>query len=336
MGLIRHDFLMSFPERRRLSAARAAARTGAWADAKAHYRDLLDQSQERPALWLQYGHACKEFGDIGDAMDAYRTCAELAPHDPEPHRQLAFLLAREGRRAEAQDAFLRAYAANPSDQELHRELLSLGLMSREIAIFSAISAFELGGLTRWERKRLPSQLSSEILEAVTLPGVRLLAKARRWKPVIRAYRFLLSLAPPRYRLSIQLDMPSKKRGISEQPRMLTAGQSLFAPWQSDAYLHLGHVAKLLGDNGLARYWYAQAWRLGPTAEGVVQEIRAMALSAHEQSQILRQAWLGDFSDDARLSDRFGAGTARKRLSTPPDTLSARGKSIWFILSQSGR
>lgn len=336
MRLIRHDLFILLLRRRHLVAARSFARRGAWQDAKISYRKLLDSSNASPAVWLQYGHACKESGDVEGAAEAYRRCALLAPHDSEPHRHLAHLHKGRGQRSEAIDAFLRAFAAEPSDTALHAELLSLGLTPREISVFSTISAWELGSLTSWERSHLPPRLVSDLVEALSLPVVRLLARKRRWVLVQRAYRALLAVSPQRFRLSIQLGHALKEVGAVGEAEQAYHRAITFAPWYADAYLHLGHIAKSCGDMGLARYRYAQAWRLDPSTNGLSVEVQHIGLPTHEQSQIFRKIWAGDLSDDTSIHERFRAIVPGKLHASPPASLSLRGKSIWYRFSQSVR
>ena len=336
MRLIRHDLFILLFKGRKLAVARASARRGAWQEAKVSYRHLLDSSDGSPAVWLQYGHACKESGDVGGAVEAYRRCALLAPHYSESHRHLAHLYKGQGQSNEAINAFLRAFAAEPSDTELHAELLSLGLTPREISVFSTISAWELGSFTSWERSRLPPRLVSDLAEAFLLPFVRLLARRRRWVLVQRSYRALLAVSPQRFRLSIQLGHAFKEVGSLGEAEQAYYRAITVAPWCADAYLHLGHIAKMLGDMGLARYRYAQAWRLDPSTKGLSVEIGYIGLPMHEQSQIFRKIWSGDLSDDTSVQDRFYASAPSKRLASPPTRLSLRGKSIWYLFSQSVR
>ena len=300
------------------------------------YESLLDRSDSGPALWLQYGHVCKENGDIEGAAEAYRKCAQLAPHDGEPHRHLAHLYKGLGRRNDAIDAFLRAYAAEPSDKALYGELKSLGVTPREISVFSTIAAWELGSLTRWERRHLPSPLVSCLIELLSLPVVRWLATNGHWVAVQRAYLALLAVSPQRFRLNIQLGHAFKEVGALGEAEQAYRRSITVAPWYADAYLHLGHVAKVIGDIGLANYWYAHAWRLDPSTSGLSVEVRNLRLPVHEQSLLFRKIWAGDLSDDTSLQDRFGTIVPDRSHGSPPANLTPRGKSIWYHFSQSVR
>jgi glycosyltransferase involved in cell wall biosynthesis len=97
-----------------------------WSSASRHYREALDQNSNNPAIWVQYGHALKESGQVAEAESAYRKSLELAPHVADTHLQLGHVLKIEGRKDEAVTSYLRALALDPTLHHASLELLGLG------------------------------------------------------------------------------------------------------------------------------------------------------------------------------------------------------------------
>ena len=54
---------------------------GEWVTSARAYRAYLDAHPENVAVWIQYGHALKESGDLFGALDAYRRSSVLSPDD---------------------------------------------------------------------------------------------------------------------------------------------------------------------------------------------------------------------------------------------------------------
>ena len=74
------------------------------------YRRSLEQNPLSPPIWVQYGHALKESGELRDpaklaqAEIAYRRAVSLDPATPDPYLQLGHVLKLQGRRGEAEAA----------------------------------------------------------------------------------------------------------------------------------------------------------------------------------------------------------------------------------------
>jgi glycosyltransferase involved in cell wall biosynthesis len=100
--------------------------TRQWAMAVRHYRKALEQNSDNSPIWVQYGHALKETGRLGEAEDAYRKSIELAPDLADTHLQLGHVLKMQGRPVEAAAAYVRALALDPALAHPAAELAALG------------------------------------------------------------------------------------------------------------------------------------------------------------------------------------------------------------------
>ena len=85
------------PKRRKSGAVSRADRArdlGQWGLAAGLYRQALDRNPRNPGIWVQYGHALKEAGELRDpdklaqAEIAYRLAIALDPSAADPHLQL--------------------------------------------------------------------------------------------------------------------------------------------------------------------------------------------------------------------------------------------------------
>jgi FkbM family methyltransferase len=120
------------PKRRRriLTAAASRARNQQnWELAARYYREALDLAPKRPALWVQYGHALKEAGNLVAAESAYRKSLDLDAGIADTYLQLGHVLKLQGKDAEAADAYLRSLTLAPGSSYAMYEVLALGLGS---------------------------------------------------------------------------------------------------------------------------------------------------------------------------------------------------------------
>jgi len=67
-----------------------------------------------PEMWVQYGHALKESGNVGEAEAAYRKSINLDPNSADAHLQLGYALKIQGRIDEAVSAYFRSLALDPA------------------------------------------------------------------------------------------------------------------------------------------------------------------------------------------------------------------------------
>jgi tetratricopeptide (TPR) repeat protein len=111
----------------RADRARAAQQ---WECAAHFYLEALEQrSPNRPAIWVQLGHALKEAGKTAEAEFAYRRAARLDRRNTGALVPLGQLLRQEGREAEAAAVYRYALDLVPSDELrafLRGELAALG------------------------------------------------------------------------------------------------------------------------------------------------------------------------------------------------------------------
>ncbi|WP_169852717.1 tetratricopeptide repeat protein [Neoasaia chiangmaiensis] len=85
-----------------------------WAQAALGYRAAINHIPDRPAIWVQYGHALKESGYLHDAELAYRRAIALNSTDADSFIQLGHALKLAERREEAREAYKQAYRLDPS------------------------------------------------------------------------------------------------------------------------------------------------------------------------------------------------------------------------------
>ncbi|MGH7109136.1 MAG: hypothetical protein ACREFK_01775 [Stellaceae bacterium] len=106
------------PVRGRGSAMQCADRARAdrqWARAARFYLAALEQrAPNRPAVWVQLGHALKEAGKTAKAEFAYRRAAQLNRRSGDALVPLGQLLRQQGREEEAAVIYRRALERAPS------------------------------------------------------------------------------------------------------------------------------------------------------------------------------------------------------------------------------
>jgi tetratricopeptide (TPR) repeat protein len=103
-----------------------------WELATELYREALDRNPGNVGIWVQYGHALKESGELREpdklarAEIAYRRALELDRGVADTHLQLGHVLKLQGKTQDAQAAYLRAFALDPSMPHPVQELSTLG------------------------------------------------------------------------------------------------------------------------------------------------------------------------------------------------------------------
>jgi glycosyltransferase involved in cell wall biosynthesis len=103
-----------------------------WDLAAQLYREALDRDPRNSGIWVQYGHALKESGELRDpdklarADLAYRRAISLDPGTADPHLHLGHVLKLQGKTNEAQASYLRAFALDRSIPYPGQELSGLG------------------------------------------------------------------------------------------------------------------------------------------------------------------------------------------------------------------
>jgi glycosyltransferase involved in cell wall biosynthesis len=113
-------------QKKLLSRADRARDSRDWSSAARCYREALDLRPDNPVIWVQYGHALKESGNLPEAERAYRTSLDLDADVADTHLQLGHALKIQGRKIEAEVAYFRALALDPTMEHATRELQALG------------------------------------------------------------------------------------------------------------------------------------------------------------------------------------------------------------------
>jgi lipopolysaccharide biosynthesis regulator YciM len=103
-----------------------------WKDAAVWYRKALEADPQRPAIWVQLGHALKEQGDRVGGEKAYRRSLELAYNVADTHLQLGHVLKLQGRIPEAAQAYFKALVLDDAFAYARMELVGLGYSQSEI------------------------------------------------------------------------------------------------------------------------------------------------------------------------------------------------------------
>jgi glycosyltransferase involved in cell wall biosynthesis/Tfp pilus assembly protein PilF len=131
-------FNLSFGKQR-VSLADRARDARQWDLAARLYRKALDRNPRNPAIWVQYGHALKESGELKDpaklsrAEAAYREAVSLNPSIADTYLQLGHVLKLQGKKEAGQASYLRAFVLGRSLSPAVRELSGLGWSEAQIA-----------------------------------------------------------------------------------------------------------------------------------------------------------------------------------------------------------
>lgn len=96
-----------------------------WPAAAGLYAAALAIDDRRADLWVQYGHALKEGGDLARALEAYQTALAHDPDVADTHLQLGHALKMSGDRQAAGAAYARAAMLDPTGTDPATELRDL-------------------------------------------------------------------------------------------------------------------------------------------------------------------------------------------------------------------
>lgn len=116
-----------------------------WAQAVSDYRAYLDHVSGDAPIWVQYGHALKENGDLAEAKLAYEHAVSLDPADTDVLLHLGHLLKRQGELHQAAEVFLELLARAPSAEAI-RELQYCGYGHQALAAFGRPKGVVAGGI----------------------------------------------------------------------------------------------------------------------------------------------------------------------------------------------
>ncbi|GAA7764443.1 hypothetical protein RN01_07040 [Cupriavidus sp. SHE] len=98
-----------------------------WPAAATHYRQALDASPTMAPIWVQYGHALKEGGNLYEARTAYRRALGLAPDVADTHLQMGHAAKLAGELDEAAACYAQALMLEPGHADALREVHALSL-----------------------------------------------------------------------------------------------------------------------------------------------------------------------------------------------------------------
>lgn len=129
------------PKRRAIRRGNIARDRRDWKAAFGWYGEALRLDPSLSHIWVQYGHATKECGDLEDAETAYRRALTLSPNIADTYLQLGHVLKLRGKGVDAEKAYAKAARLAPDHSEIARELAAirsaLGLTARD-EMFKAV------------------------------------------------------------------------------------------------------------------------------------------------------------------------------------------------------
>ena len=328
--------------RRKPGATTRAARArdlGQWELAAGLYLEALERNPRKPGIWVQYGHALKESGELRDpdklaqAEGAYRRAIALDPSAADPHLQLGHALKLRGKTEEAQAAYLRAFALDPSMPYPLQELSGLGWSEAQVA-----------GLRGAVAPNSPSASSSNlaaafgddaVVDAPRLGSMRrklsVLSRAGRardagqWELAAELYRKALQRNPRNAPIWVQYGHALKESGELRDPDKLTQAEVAYRtalslnPGAADTHLQLGHVLKLQGKTKEARAAYLRAFALDPSSPFARQELGGQGWTEIHLAELGRlvsptsAATVGDESVTADLGEKFSAAVGEEPI-----------------------
>src|SRR5438309_2996333 len=109
-----------------ISRADRAREALQWDIAADLYRRALGRNPDNPPIWVQFGHALKESGNLAEAERAYRAAIARDPTAADSYLQLGHVLKLQGKQEEAEPAYLRAFALDPGLPHTCEGLRDLG------------------------------------------------------------------------------------------------------------------------------------------------------------------------------------------------------------------
>jgi lipopolysaccharide biosynthesis protein len=133
-----------------ITLADRARDAGQWELAAGFYRKALDRYPRNSGIWVQYGHALKESGELRDpdklaqAELAYRRALSLDPGVADSHLHLGHVLKLQGKTNEAKASYLRAFALDPSMLYPLRELSALGWSEAHLSELQGMVGRDIG------------------------------------------------------------------------------------------------------------------------------------------------------------------------------------------------
>ena len=136
-------FFSRFGRKAHLRDAGDAARDRRdWLEAARLYRQYLARDPGAAGIWVQYGHALKESGELDGAGLAYARALSLEETNADTHLQIGHLHKVKGDTAAAVQSYKSAMKLDPVHPDAAKELRGLGTSQQEID--SAIEGEDAG------------------------------------------------------------------------------------------------------------------------------------------------------------------------------------------------
>jgi lipopolysaccharide biosynthesis protein/tetratricopeptide (TPR) repeat protein len=296
-----------------LTLADRARDLGQWELAAGLYREALDRNPRKPGIWVQYGHALKESGELRDpgklaqAEVAYRRAVALDPSAADPHLQLGHALKLQGKTEEAQAAYLRAFALDPSMPYPLQELSGLGWSEAQMAgLRGAIAPNSKGGDIVD-----PPRPGSMRRKRSVLHRADSARDTRQWERAAQLYRKALARNPRNPPIWVQYGHALKESGDLRDPDKLAQAEIAYRralsldPTAADSYLQLGHALKLQGKSEEATAAYLRAFALDPSVLCPLEELGGLGWSKTLMAEL--QGMLADGSSPASAPSDAGIG-----------------------------
>jgi tetratricopeptide (TPR) repeat protein len=285
-----------------------------WELAAQLYREVLERDPDNPQIWVQYGHALKEWGELRDpeklaqAEEAYRRALSLDPGVADTHLQLGHVLKLQVKPDDARAAYLRAFALDPELPYPIDELGGLGWSEAELS--------ELRGFAQEGDRDLSGSAPAILQRAAGAEGTAVSVGQSAAEPQDRSINKAFSISPVAYPVLAARGVPEGHRedefsvaqpdisptGIPVQQRSLTT-----AEWK--AQIPLPDQTDLLKSMVLAQRW---------DLEGVKEQLRD-AVAEKRQVEAALTARISALEN--QLQDVYVARGAASPSPTPNDVLS---------------
>jgi ADP-heptose:LPS heptosyltransferase/GT2 family glycosyltransferase/tetratricopeptide (TPR) repeat protein/SAM-dependent methyltransferase len=240
-----------------------------WELAAGLYRDALRRNPDNPPIWVQYGHALKESGQLLPAEAAYRRALEGAPGASETHVQLGHVLKLQNRREEARAAYLHALVLAPDCNDAHQELAGLGWRKDELADVE---------------KAVRTAVAPPARRRGRASTITLADRARdvgQWELAERFYRKALAHNPRRADIWVQYGHMLKEGGKLAEAAAAYRQALAYDRGAADPCLHLGRVLKLQGRRKEAEAAYLRSFVCDAAQTERVHELADLGWPSHE-------------------------------------------------------
>ena len=269
---------------RLLRVARRAARQRDWQNAEISYSSIIAVCGTIPRIWLQYGHALKEQGNLTGAERAYREALTLDPSDPEAHLQLGHALKLRGAYAPATEAYVDAFRLRPSFDAARRELVAMGFSARQFAEVVLTADLKAPPARHQPLAKGVSGARGRLL----LEIARSASRRRDWPAAAAKYERLLTKFSGVAAVWTQLGHAFKEQGLHQEAQGAYLEALKRDRNNADTFLHLGHALKLQAEDEASLKAYLWAFRLQPNLLAVHEELETHGIGAQQRLELLKQ------------------------------------------------